>query len=190
MKPQIPTNQNSNEYGPEQLREIFIPLATGELIWDYVDRVLRYCADHRISETIKLSRAVKALHASYDAELAKFLDRAHLDVLDLTCRAFKEQFSYDLTVMFCTIANELNYKYAGEGVSHEDLRVNALGSIMLLRALRTIPDVAALPKMRNLDEIMEAYVAPYELDISRNVEICQKVLAKRLAGLADMEVTV
>lgn len=92
--------------------------------------------------------------------------------------------------MFCTIANELNRKYAGEGVSYEEMRVNALGSIMLLRALRTIPGIARLPKMRNLDEIMEAYVAPYELDISRNVEVCQKVLAKRLAGIGDLEVNV
>lgn len=185
-----PLQNSSNTADAEQPREIFIPLATGELIWDYVDKVLRYCADNRISDTVKLSRAVKTLHAAYDAELAKFLDREHLKVLDLACSSFKQQFSYDLTVMFCTIANELNRKYAGEGVSYEEMRVNALGSIMLLRALRTIPGIARLPKMRNLDEIMEAYVAPYELDISRNVEVCQKVLAKRLAGIGDLEVNV
>jgi hypothetical protein len=58
---------------------------------------------------------------------------------------------------------------------------------MLLRALRSMPGMARLPKLKDLDEIMDAYVAPYELDLTRNVEICQKVLAKRLAEVPDME---
>jgi len=49
----------TNEQQKLELRKIFIPLTAAEIIWDYVDRVLRYCADHRISETMKLSRAVK-----------------------------------------------------------------------------------------------------------------------------------
>jgi len=89
--------------------------------------------------------------------------------------------------MFCTISNELNYKYVGQPITYQDMRVNALGSIMLLRALRSMPGMARLPKLKDLDEIMDAYVAPYELDLTRNVEICQKVLAKRLAEVPDME---
>lgn len=89
--------------------------------------------------------------------------------------------------MFCTIANELNHKYVGQDILYQEMRVNALGSIMLLRALRSMPDMARLPKLRDLDEIMDAYVAPYELDLTRNVEVCQKVLAKRLAEVPDME---
>lgn len=171
----------------EQLRQIFIPLTAAEIIWDYVDMVLRYCADHKISQTVKLSRAVRALHAAYDAEIGQHLDKLHQDLVRAACDDFKQKFSYDLTVMFCTIANELNYKYAGEQITYQDMRVNALGSIMLLRALRSIPGVARLPKLRDLDEIMDAYVAPYELDLTRNVDLCQKVLAKRLAEVPDME---
>jgi len=89
--------------------------------------------------------------------------------------------------MFCTISHELNYKYFGQPITYQDMRVNALGSIMLLRALRSMPGMARLPKLKDLDEIMDAYVAPYELDLTRNVEICQKVLAKRLAEVPDME---
>lgn len=170
-----------------QLRQIFIPLTAAEIIWDYVDKVLRYCADHKISETVKLSRAVKALRASYDAELDRHLDRRHRYLVRAACDDFKQNFSYDLTVMFCTIANELNHKYVGQDIVYQEMRVNALGSIMLLRALRSMPDMARLPKLRDLDEIMDAYVAPYELDLTRNVEVCQKVLAKRLAEVPDME---
>lgn len=165
-----------------QLRTIFIPLTAAEIIWDYVDKVLRYCADNRISQTIKLSRAVKTMHAAYEDEISRSLDRA--------CDEFKQRFSYDLTVMFCTIANELNHKYVGHGVSHEEMRVNALGSIMLLRALRTVPGVVSLPRLKHLDEIMDAYVAPYELDLSANVDNCQKILARRLAEVPEIEVNI
>lgn len=54
------------------------------------------------------------------------------------------------------------------------------------RALRIIPDVVSLPQVKDLDEIMEAFVAPYELDLTQNVELCQKILARRLM---EIEVT-
>lgn len=173
-----------------QLRTIFIPLTAAEIIWDYVDKVLRYCADNRISQTIKLSRAVKTMHAAYEDDISRSLDRAHRQVVRKACDEFKQRFSYDLTVMFCTIANELNHKYVGHGVSHEEMRVNALGSIMLLRALRTVPGVVSLPRLKHLDEIMDAYVAPYELDLSANVDNCQKILARRLAEVPEIEVNI
>lgn len=177
----------TNEQQKLELRKIFIPLTAAEIIWDYVDRVLRYCADHRISETMKLSRAVKKLHESYDDFIRRNLDWQHRELVRAACEDFKQAFSYDLTVMFCTISNELNYKYVGQHITYQDMRVNALGSIMLLRALRSMPGMARLPKLKDLDEIMDAYVAPYELDLTRNVEICQKVLAKRLAEVPYME---
>ena len=173
-----------------QLRTIFIPLTAAEIIWDYVDKVLRYCADNRISQTIKLSRAVKSLRSAYNDDIGRSLDRAHQEVVRKACDEFKRRFSYDLTVMFCTIANELNHKYVGQGVIHEEMRVNALGSIMLLRALRSVPGVVSLPKLKSLDEIMDAYVAPYELDLTANVDNCQKILARRLAEVPEIEVNI
>lgn len=44
----------------------------------------------------------------------------------------------------------------------------------------------SLPQVKDLDEIMEAFVAPYELDLTQNVELCQKILARRLM---EIEVT-
>ena len=56
----------------------------------------------------------------------------------------------------------------------------------MLRALRIVPGVVSLPQVKDLDEIMEAFVAPYELDLTQNVELCQKILARRLM---EIEVT-
>ena len=78
-----------------QLRTIFIPLTAAEIIWDYVDKVLRYCADNRISQTIKLSRAVKTMHAAYEEEISRSLDRAHQRVVRIACDEFKQRFSYE-----------------------------------------------------------------------------------------------
>ena len=176
----------------EELRKIFIPLTAAEVIWDYVDKTLAYCAENRIDETKKLSRAVRTLHASYDDYVSRFLDRRHVEVVELACAQFKQQFSYDLTVMLCSIANELNYKYAKQHrqIVHEPMRVTALCSIMLLRSLRCLPDMAIPQKLQSLDAIMEAYAAPYELDLTRNIELCQRGLTKCLAEVAEMEINV
>lgn len=174
-----------------EVRRIFIPLTVGELVWEYVDKVRKYCADNKIEATKGLSRALQALHKSYDDEISRNLDRRHVGVVEQACDKFKQEFSYELTVMYCSIANDLNYQYAGKGgVSDEPVRVYALCALMLLHALRDLPGLVIPRKLRALDadEILEAYVAPYELDLTRNIEICRKVLARKMAEIDQMEV--
>ena len=130
----------------EAARSVFISLTAAEVIWGYVDSTLKICADNRISVTLKLCRAIKAMRVTYNNFVEKSLDRQH----------------------------------------RETVREAALCSIVMLRALRIIPGVVSLPQVKDLDEIMEAFVAPYELDLTQNVELCQKILARRLM---EIEVT-
>lgn len=173
-----------------QVRRIFIPLTAGELIWGYVERVRQYCADHRIEATKGLSRALKALHEAYDYEVRQHLDRRHLEVVELACNRFKEEFSYELLVLQCSIANELNHKYVTHGgVSDEDVRVFSLCALMVLRALQDIPDMVVPQKLAALDdEILEAYIAPYELDLSQNIKTCKIILTRCLSKIDLLEV--
>lgn len=170
----------------EAARSVFISLTAAEVIWGYVDSTLKICADNRISVTLKLCRAIKAMRVTYNNFVEKSLDRQHRENVREAAKAFQLHNAYNLTVMRCTIANALNRKYRGEAISLSELRVNALCSIVMLRALRIIPGVVSLPQVKDLDEIMEAFVAPYELDLTQNVELCQKILARRLM---EIEVT-
>lgn len=156
----------------EAARSVFISLTAAEVIWGYVDSTLKICADNRISVTLKLCRAIKAMRVTYNNFVEKSLDRQHRENVRETAKAFQQQNAYNLTVMRCTIANALNSKYRGEAIS--------------LSALRIVPGVVSLPQVKDLDEIMEAFVAPYELDLTQNVELCQKILARRLM---EIEVT-
>lgn len=158
----------------EAARSVFISLTAAEVIWGYVD------------STLKLCRAIKAMRVTYNNFVEKSLDRQHRENVREAAKAFQLHNAYNLTVMRCTIANALNSKYRGEAISLSELRVNALCSIVMLRALRIIPGVVSLPQVKDLDEIMEAFVAPYELDLTQNVELCQKILARRLM---EIEVT-
>lgn len=126
------------------------------------------------------------MRVTYNNFVEKSLDRQHRENVRETAKAFQQQNAYNLTVMRCTIANALNSKYRGEAISLSALRVNALCSIVMLRALRIVPGVVSLPQVKDLDEIIEAFVAPYELDLTQNVELCQKILARRLM---EIEVT-
>ncbi|WP_295343158.1 hypothetical protein [uncultured Prevotella sp.] len=126
------------------------------------------------------------MRVTYNNFVEKSLDRQHRENVREAAKAFQQQNAYNLTVMRCTIANALNSKYRGEAISLSALRVNALCSIVMLRALRIVPGVVSLPQVKDLDEIMEAFVAPYELDLTQNVELCQKILARRLM---EIEVT-
>lgn len=167
------------------VRFIFIPLTAGELIWEYIGNVKQFCADNKVEATKGLSRALTALRKAYQDECGKHLDRRHMEEVNSACSKFKEEFSYQLIVLQCSIANELNYKYAKQGgVSHEPVRVNALCAIMILRALKSIPEMVITEKLLCLDEILEAYVAPYELDMSNNIKACQSILSRCLAKVS------
>lgn len=160
----------------EAARSVFTSLTAAEVIWGYVDSTLKICADNRISVTLKLCRAIKAMRVTYNNFVEKSLDRQHRENVRETAKAFQQQNAYNLTVMRCTIANALNSKYRGEAIS-----------LSALRALRIVPGVVSLPQVKDLDEIMEAFVAPYELDLTQNVELCQKILARRLMEIEDTE---
>lgn len=173
----------------EQLKAVFISLTAAEIVWGYVDQVLRYCADNRLSGTIKTSREVKRLRSYYDEYTARNMAPQGKRIVRAACKDFGDNFGYDLLVMYHSIANELYRKYAGQDVSHAEMRTNALCSIMLLQALRAIPGMARLPYQRELCELMRNYVKPYELDLTQNVERCQTILARRLAQVPNMECT-
>lgn len=171
----------------DNIRRIFTALAAAELIWDYADRILRYCAAAKISELAKVSREVKAVRAHYDSNLTHNFCARSREVLAMACQQFKQEYRRDLTIMFCTVSNEMGRKYAGQHIPHKDMRVYASCCITLIHALRAIPNMPCIPELDELGRIMVRYVTPYELDITRNVDLCRTILAQRLAEAPDME---
>lgn len=168
-------------------RRILVPLIAASILWQYADEVVSYCAARRLSHTAKLSRQVRQLRRDYDDYMRQHLDQFHRDVVNAAGEDFKNTFGTDLLIMFCTISNELNRKYVGVEIQDLDMRVKALCAITLRRALHTMPEMVHLPKIYELDQLLSAYVSPFELDLSDNVATMQKILAKRLSAVPDMQ---
>lgn len=178
--------QTTNSKEREKLRKVFISLVAADLVWVYVDRILDYCAHHKLGAMQKRSRDVRALRAKYDDYLARVFDPRHKTLVRSACKDFGETFSYDLTVMSYTLANAM-YKQHGGDIPHDSMRIDALCCCVLLRALFTMREMAYLPTLKELERLVSGYVEPYALDLTYNVENCRKIMAKRLATVPEME---
>ncbi len=75
----------------EAARSVFISLTAAEVIWGYVDSTLKICADNRISVTLKLCRAIKAMRVTYNNFVEKSLDRQHRENVREAAKAFQQQ---------------------------------------------------------------------------------------------------
>ena len=64
----------------ENMMIAFVPLVISKIAWWYAEKVMKYCADHRISEVKKLGRAIKEVRTKYIDDLRKDLDFAHINV--------------------------------------------------------------------------------------------------------------
>lgn len=171
----------------EKLRKVFISLVAADLVWVYVDRILDYCARHKLGAMQKRSRDVRALRAKYDDYLARVFDPRHKTLVRSACKDFADTFSYDLTVMSCTLANEMYKKYVGRDIDHDSMRIDAMCCCVLLRALFTMREMVYLPTLKELECLISGYSEPHVVDLTDNVEICRKIMAKRLAGVPEME---
>lgn len=167
-------------------RKIFIPLLAAEIIWHYVEITLGCAAKNKISATAKLSRAVRTMHTRYKDRREKAMTRQQIEIVQAAAEQFRQECAYTLAVMRSTIYNEINRKYVNQ-ITYTDVRVAALCSIIVLRALRAIPEVISLPDLRELDDIMSAYVSPYDLDVTNNIKALQQILARKLMEAPDME---
>ena len=172
-----------------RLSKLFISLVAADLAWAYVDRILRYCGDHKLSAYQKRSRLVRALRDEYNDFLRRSFDPRHKEIVQWACQDFSDNFHYETMVMSCTLANEMYHKYAGQEIDHDSMRIDALCCVTLLRTLASMQDVARLPKLRELERLISGYCAPYDIDLTRNVELLRNTMAKRLAAVPEMEVT-
>ena len=180
------TQIQSNDAERAKLRKLFITLVAVDLAWVYVDRILNYCAAHKLIDTQKLSRQIRVLRSDYNAYLDRVFDPRHKILVQSACNDFAETFSYDLTVMSCTLANAM-YKQHGADVPHDSMRIDALCCVVLLRALLNMREMVYLPGLKELERLVMGYCGPYVLDLTYNVENCRKIMAKRLAEVPEME---
>lgn len=180
----------------ENMAIAFVPLIMTEVAWYYAFKVLKYTADNRISDTLKLSRQVKALREQYLTECRKDLDTAHIKKMENGAVEFVKKWQMDFTLMWYSINNQL--KRESPDLIHLDMRTDACITLTILDVLyqhnRKMDELMSkklggeVPTYINpindkLRTCMEAYVAPAKFEITEHVKTSMKILHNRFAKI-------
>ena len=183
-----------NELTPDELKLItFAPRIISEIAWIFTDKVLKYCAEHKIEAVKKLSRAVKYVKDEYYRFMAKDLDYKHIqNVKDEAKRFMDEECSWNYTTLYYSVDAELKKKYGA--IEDEEMRVNAfivLVQIYFLELVNKRGDEILKKKlgmrehirdpfMDKLKTAMQAYAGNYSINYSNNMQLCVKILENSL----------
>lgn len=119
----------------ENMMIAFVPLIISKVAWVYAEKVLAYCAAHRLSEYKKHGRVVKMLRQEYLDTLAKDLDRRHVRHIETQTEQFIEEINHHLTILWLQ-ANTYIKNAAGYEITHDTMRTDAMVAILMVRYLK------------------------------------------------------
>ncbi len=176
----------------ENMNISFVPLIITEVAWRYAEDVIKYAAENRISETIKLSRSVRELREKYISECKKDIDNNHVERLKRTADEYIRKNQRDLVLLYYSMNGEL--KKTWPTCSHLSMKTNACIALVFLRLLEihnnNMNDLIAskldsyVPSVTNpinetLKEYMKKFASPCEVAFEGHIETSMKILQKR-----------
>lgn len=85
----------------------FVPVAMNFVIFDLALKCCKFCADKKISETKKLSRAIKELHADYFSYVRKDMAEQRVELLKTEMAKWLEDNAYDFQILYWQCRNDL-----------------------------------------------------------------------------------
>lgn len=176
----------------ENMMIAFVPLIISHIAWVYADKVLKCCAELRISETIKLSRAVKKVHQEYIESLKKDLDPLHIERIEKQSERFYKEYQNDFVILWYCINFEYKRRYPNDRLTA--MRTDAYFSILMCRFLvehnkrmdKLIESKMGFaqsiknPYMDKLETCMDAYCGENTIKNTPNINACMRVFQKNL----------
>lgn len=170
----------------------FVPLVISHLAWIYAGKVMKYCADNRISETVKLSRAVKHIRQGYLDSLRVDLDSAHIRRIEEQTEQFLTLYAHDFTILWWCV-NGLYKKQFPEDI-YTDMKMDAFISVLMCRFLvahnkrmdRIIESKMGFaqsiknPYMDKLETCMDAYCGNQVIECNGNINACLRILGRNI----------
>ncbi|EJX09988.1 hypothetical protein EVA_01901 [gut metagenome] len=114
------------------------PLIVIEMVWLMAEECRRYCAEHKIYQVLKVTRAIRALRDEYDAFLSHDLDSRHRADLTRQARLLMEEsrLAHHTHIMRLTLRNEYFRQFPGVNIPYLDLRVMATLGVLFIAAYR------------------------------------------------------
>lgn len=183
----------------ENMMIAFVPLVISHLAWMYADKVMKYCADNRIPETIKLSRAVKHVRQEYLDSLRVDLNSAHIRRIEEQTEQFFTLYAHDFTILWWCVNGM--YKKQFPDCDLKDMKTDAFIGVLMCRFLvehnkRMDKVIQAKmgngqsiknPYMDKLETCLDAYCGNQVIECDDNINACMKILEKNINEI-DFEV--
>lgn len=185
----------------ENMMIAFVPLIISKVAWVYAEKVLAYCAEHRLSEYKKLGRVVKMLRQEYIDTLCKDLDRRHVRHIETQTELFMDEINHHLTILWLQANTYI--KNAGHYMAHDIMRTDAMVAISMVRYLKTHDNKMNIlikakmghsesitnPQMIALEKLMMQYFpVDFKLETNANLDLCGKIFANNLSKI-EFELT-
>lgn len=175
-------------------------LVISHLAWMCAEKVMKYCAEHKIPETVKLSRAVKHVRQEYVDSLKKDLDARHIQRIEKQTEEFFKEYTSDFTIFWYCVNSQYKKQFPGD--IYKDMKTDAFLGVLMCRFLvdhnkRMDKIIEAKmgfaqsiknPYMDKLETCLDAYCGNQVIECDTNIKACLKVLEKNINEI-DFEIT-
>ena len=181
----------------ENMMIAFVPLIISKVAWVYAEKVLAYCAEHRLSEYKKNGRVVKMLRQEYIDTLCKDLDRRHVRHIETQTEQFMDEINHHLTILWLQ-ANTYIKNAAGYDMTHDTMRTDAMVAILMVRYLKAHDnkmnaiieakmghsESITNPQMIDLEGLMKAYLPKgFVVGTNYQLDLCAKIFENSLSKI-------
>ena len=177
----------------EHAKIAFTPLVVAHIAWVWAEYVLKECAEKRIEEVKKLSRAVRHLRDKYETAIRKDLDLVHFRRIQEQADRFLLEYRFDFQRLYFSTCNDVNYQHPK--APYNKLRTFAFLGMQFCKFLHDYENEMGrfiqsriggecreghLPFMSELETCFDAYIGNYPVNPTQNTLISLGVLRKNL----------
>ena len=175
----------------------FVPLIISKAAWVYAEKVLAYCAGHRLPDYIKQGRMVKNLRQEYIETLSKDLDRRHIRHIEKQTELFMHGINHHLTVLWLQANTYMKNAGCGD-ITHDAMRTDAMVAILMVQYLAAndkrmnaiikqkmgYSGSITNPHMIKLAELMKGYLPKgFVIGTNYQLDLCAKIFENSLAKI-------
>lgn len=177
----------------ENMMIAFVPLIISRVAFWYAERVMKYCADHRIQEVKKLGRAIKELRTRYIDGLRKDLDFQHINNVETQALRFTDEYAWDFQVLWFQVNGAIKREHPD--LAYSDMRTDAWCGVLMVDFLKRhnaeMSKIIAAkmgssatitnPCLLSLATLLDAYLPKdFKIADSKQIDLCFRVLANRI----------
>lgn len=181
----------------ENMMIAFVPLIISKAAWVYAEKVLAYCAGHRLPEYIKQGRMVKNLRQDYLETLSKDLDRRHIRHIEKQTELFMQGINHHLTVLWLQANTYMKNAGCGD-ITHDAMRTDAMVAILMVQYLaahdkrmnaiikQKMGHSGSItnPHMIQLAELMKGYLPKgFVIGTNYQLDLCAKIFENSLSKI-------